>query len=65
MDLACILISWLVLNSRYLLPFFILCFQSILNAANTLAFMVKESQYKGGLDGSIPVLVQSVSNYTH
>ncbi|KAE7996010.1 hypothetical protein FH972_000759 [Carpinus fangiana] len=35
--------------------------KSILNAANTLAFMVKESQYKGGLDGSIPVLVQSLN----
>ena len=37
--------------------------QSILNAANKLVFIIEESQYKGGLEGSIPVLIQSVSSY--
>ncbi|KAL4627919.1 hypothetical protein ACB092_05G201300 [Castanea dentata] len=35
--------------------------KSVLNAANKLAFMITESQYKGGLDGSVPVLVQSLN----
>lgn len=65
MELACIRISWLVLSSRYLVVNFPFHFQSVLNAANTLALMVKESQHKGGVDGSVPVLVQAVSNYTH
>lgn len=47
-----------------LITLFILYFQSILNAAKKLAFMITQSQYKGDLDGSIPVLIQSVSNYT-
>uniref|UniRef100_A0A7N2LRE5 ribose-5-phosphate isomerase n=1 Tax=Quercus lobata TaxID=97700 RepID=A0A7N2LRE5_QUELO len=39
--------------------------KSVLNAANKLTFMITESQYKGGLDGAVPVLVQSVRSYTH
>ncbi|KAJ8763844.1 hypothetical protein K2173_003626 [Erythroxylum novogranatense] len=35
--------------------------KSILNAANKLVFMITEKQYKGGLDGSIPVLIQSLN----
>ncbi|KAK4588804.1 hypothetical protein RGQ29_019703 [Quercus rubra] len=35
--------------------------KSVLNAANKLAFMITESQYKGGLDGAVPVLVQSLN----
>ncbi|KAG7012583.1 putative ribose-5-phosphate isomerase 4, chloroplastic [Cucurbita argyrosperma subsp. argyrosperma] len=35
--------------------------QSILNASNQLAFMVKDSQYMGGPEGSIPVLVNSLN----
>ncbi|CAI8590304.1 unnamed protein product [Vicia faba] len=35
--------------------------KSILNAANKLAFIIEESQYKGGLEGSIPVLIQSLN----
>uniref|UniRef100_A0A2P2K256 ribose-5-phosphate isomerase n=2 Tax=Rhizophora mucronata TaxID=61149 RepID=A0A2P2K256_RHIMU len=35
--------------------------KSILNATNELVFMVTDKQYKGGLDGSIPVLVQSLN----
>ncbi|KAF5472156.1 hypothetical protein F2P56_008896 [Juglans regia] len=35
--------------------------KSILNAAKKLAFMITESQYKGDLDGSIPVLIQSLN----
>ncbi|GMY38182.1 probable ribose-5-phosphate isomerase 4, chloroplastic [Fagus crenata] len=35
--------------------------KSILNAANKLAFVITESLYKGGLDGSVPVLVQSLN----
>lgn len=34
--------------------------QSIVKAADEAVFMVKEEQYKSGLEGSIPVLVQSV-----
>jgi len=26
-------------------------------------FIIEENQYKGGLEGSIPVLIQSVSSY--
>jgi hypothetical protein len=36
--------------------------QSILKAANKLVFMITENQYVGGLEGSIPVLVQAVSH---
>lgn len=39
--------------------------QSILNTADKLVFMVRENQYKYGLDGSIPVLVNPVSSYAH
>ncbi|KAE8653332.1 hypothetical protein Csa_023193 [Cucumis sativus] len=35
--------------------------KSILNASNQLAFMIKESQYMGGPEGSIPVLVNSLN----
>ncbi|GLU17479.1 hypothetical protein SLE2022_338450 [Rubroshorea leprosula] len=35
--------------------------KSILNAADQLVFMVSENQYKGVLDGSIPVLIQSLN----
>ncbi|CAK8531490.1 unnamed protein product [Lathyrus sativus] len=35
--------------------------KSILNAADKLAFIIEESQYKGGLEGSIPVLIQSLN----
>lgn len=35
--------------------------KSILNASNQLAFMVKDSQYMGGPEGSIPVLVNSLN----
>lgn len=35
--------------------------QSILKAADEAVFIVKEEQYKAGLEGSIPVLVRSVS----
>ncbi|XP_054801021.1 probable ribose-5-phosphate isomerase 4, chloroplastic isoform X1 [Prosopis cineraria] len=35
--------------------------KSILNAANKLVFIIEENQYKGGLEGSIPVLVQSLN----
>ncbi|XP_021912345.1 probable ribose-5-phosphate isomerase 4, chloroplastic, partial [Carica papaya] len=35
--------------------------KSILNAANQLVFMIMENQYKGGLDGSIPILIQSLN----
>ncbi|KAF7801239.1 putative ribose-5-phosphate isomerase 4, chloroplastic [Senna tora] len=35
--------------------------KSILNAANDLVFIIEEDQYKGGLEGSIPVLVQSLN----
>ncbi|XP_061370477.1 probable ribose-5-phosphate isomerase 4, chloroplastic isoform X2 [Gastrolobium bilobum] len=35
--------------------------KSILNAANKLVFVIEENQYKGGLEGSIPVLVQSLN----
>lgn len=34
--------------------------QSIVKAADEAVFMVKEELYKSGLEGSIPVLVQSV-----
>ncbi|XP_050223534.1 probable ribose-5-phosphate isomerase 4, chloroplastic [Mercurialis annua] len=34
--------------------------KSILNAANRHVFMITEKQYKSGLDGSIPVLIQSL-----
>nr|XP_025694400.1 probable ribose-5-phosphate isomerase 4, chloroplastic isoform X1 [Arachis hypogaea] len=33
--------------------------KSILYAANKLVFIIEENQYKGGLEGSIPVLIQS------
>ncbi|XP_030972067.1 probable ribose-5-phosphate isomerase 4, chloroplastic isoform X2 [Quercus lobata] len=36
-------------------------YKSVLNAANKLTFMITESQYKGGLDGAVPVLVQSLN----
>lgn len=36
--------------------------QAILNAADKLVFMTTEKQYKSGSDGSIPVLVNPVSN---
>ncbi|KAF8413448.1 hypothetical protein HHK36_001435 [Tetracentron sinense] len=39
--------------------------KSILRAAGKLAFIVTEKQYTCGLDGSIPVLVQSVICHTH
>ncbi|XP_024022840.1 probable ribose-5-phosphate isomerase 4, chloroplastic isoform X2 [Morus notabilis] len=35
--------------------------KSILNSADKLVFMVSKKQYRGGLDGSIPVLVQSLN----
>lgn len=35
--------------------------KSVLNAADKLVFMVSENQYKGVLDGSVPVLVQPVN----
>lgn len=47
-------------NNKF--PFSLFVFQSILNAADKHVFMVTEKQYKGTLDGSIPVVVQSVSN---
>lgn len=34
--------------------------QSIVKAAVEAVFMIKDEQYKSGLEGSIPVLVQSV-----
>ncbi|XP_020976410.1 probable ribose-5-phosphate isomerase 4, chloroplastic isoform X2 [Arachis ipaensis] len=34
--------------------------KSILYAANKLVFIIEENQYKGGLEGSIPVLIHSV-----
>ncbi|MED6122846.1 putative ribose-5-phosphate isomerase 4, chloroplastic, variant 2 [Stylosanthes scabra] len=33
--------------------------KSILYAADKLVFIIEENQYKGGLEGSIPVLIQS------
>lgn len=33
--------------------------KSIINASNKLVFIIEENQYKGGLEGSIPVLIQS------
>ncbi|XP_027339617.1 probable ribose-5-phosphate isomerase 4, chloroplastic isoform X2 [Abrus precatorius] len=35
--------------------------KSILNATNKLVFIIEENQYKGGLEGSIPVLIQSLN----
>ncbi|CAL0334478.1 unnamed protein product [Lupinus luteus] len=35
--------------------------KSILNAANKLVFIIEENQYKDGLEGSVPVLVQSLN----
>ncbi|XP_062094398.1 probable ribose-5-phosphate isomerase 4, chloroplastic isoform X2 [Humulus lupulus] len=35
--------------------------KSILNAAENLVFMISKNQYKGGLEGSIPVLVNSLN----
>ncbi|KAH8494788.1 hypothetical protein H0E87_021266 [Populus deltoides] len=35
--------------------------KSILKAANKLVFMITEKQYMGGLEGSIPVLVQALN----
>ncbi|XP_004295459.1 PREDICTED: probable ribose-5-phosphate isomerase-like [Fragaria vesca subsp. vesca] len=35
--------------------------KTILNAANKLVFIVRENQYKSGMDGSIPVLVNPVN----
>ncbi|AES64867.2 putative ribose-5-phosphate isomerase [Medicago truncatula] len=35
--------------------------KSILNNANKLVFIIEENQYKGGLEGSIPVLIQSLN----
>lgn len=35
--------------------------KSILNAADKLVFMVRENQYKYGLDGSIPILVNPLN----
>lgn len=37
--------------------------QSIVKAADEAVFMIKEEQYKAGLEGSIPVLAQSVSKF--
>jgi len=42
---------------------FFFCLQSIINASNKFVFIIEENQYKGGLEGSIPVLIQSVSSY--
>ena len=44
---------------------FFIYLQSILNASNQLAFMVKDSQYMGGPEGSIPVLVNSVRRHQY
>lgn len=41
------------------------CLQFVLNAAQRLVFIITENRYKGALDGSVPVLVQSVSSYAH
>ncbi|CAJ2662627.1 unnamed protein product [Trifolium pratense] len=35
--------------------------KSILNDANKLVFIIEENQYKGHLEGSIPVLIQSLN----
>ncbi|XP_048330928.2 probable ribose-5-phosphate isomerase 4, chloroplastic isoform X2 [Ziziphus jujuba] len=35
--------------------------KSILNTAGKLVFMITKNKYKGGLDGSVPVLVQSLN----
>ncbi|XP_057429562.1 probable ribose-5-phosphate isomerase 4, chloroplastic isoform X2 [Lotus japonicus] len=35
--------------------------KSILNASNKLVFIIEENQYKRGLEGSIPVLIQSIN----
>ncbi|CAJ1963080.1 unnamed protein product [Sphenostylis stenocarpa] len=35
--------------------------KSIINASNKLVFIIEENQYKGGLEGSIPVLIQSLN----
>ncbi|TXG48228.1 hypothetical protein EZV62_027522 [Acer yangbiense] len=43
------------------LNFFPFCLQSILKAANELVFMISKNQYQSVLDGSIPVLVQSLN----
>ncbi|VVB07923.1 unnamed protein product [Arabis nemorensis] len=40
---------------------YILRQKSILKAADEAVFMIKEEQYKAGLEGSIPVLVQSLN----
>ncbi|XP_010441879.1 PREDICTED: probable ribose-5-phosphate isomerase 4, chloroplastic isoform X1 [Camelina sativa] len=42
---------------------YILKQKSIVKAADEAVFMIKEEQYKTSLEGSIPVLVQSVSKY--
>lgn len=43
--------------------FFLYSSQAILQAADHLIFIVTEKQYKDGLEGSVPVLVQSVSHH--
>ncbi|EOA13806.1 hypothetical protein CARUB_v10026901mg [Capsella rubella] len=40
---------------------YILKQKSIVKAANEAVFLIKEEQYKAGLEGSIPVLVQSLN----
>ncbi|RZB64483.1 putative ribose-5-phosphate isomerase 4, chloroplastic isoform C [Glycine soja] len=35
--------------------------KSIINSANKCVFIIEENQYKGGLEGSIPVLIQSLN----
>lgn len=36
--------------------------QTILEAADQLIFIIKEKQFKGGVEGSVPVLIKSVSS---
>lgn len=36
--------------------------QTILDAADQLIFIIKEKQFKGSVEGSIPVLIKSVSS---
>lgn len=36
--------------------------QTILEAADQLIFIIKEKQFKGSVEGSIPVLIKSVSS---
>ncbi|KAJ4702804.1 Ribose-5-phosphate isomerase A [Melia azedarach] len=39
--------------------------KSVLNTAGKLVFMISENQYKGVVDGSIPVLIQTIENYIY